>query len=316
MRRRTFLAVASVTALAGCSRLGSDGESEPSPEEDPIDEAYDAYDGDPELDVEDVSGLGALVETADRYDSLSFDDGWQEQFTAYEDGYERRIEDDLPDVSLRVTWAADDLYGVAMDLFMQEQYGFEPEAAHLRTWLRFPEEWEFHEDGLGGTKLPGFASRFNRRGEADQGGWGGREADGTNGWSARLFNCRPDRHPEGAGPISLGTQIYHADAANEHGDHPRWSDPLETGTWHQLDQFVEVNEAGEPDGTFLGWVDGELSIAVDDLYMRDPGYEDIAVESLWFMCYFGGDWGSPVDQHVDFDDLQLWLWLERPDITL
>ena len=314
MRRRTFLAAASVTALAGCSGPGSDGESEPSPEEADSDD--DAYDADPELTYEDVPGLDELVDTADQYDYLPFDDGWDEQFTVFYDDYDQRIEDDHSDVAFRVTWPADDLYGVTMDLFMEELYGFEPEAAHLRTWVRFPEGWEFHEDGLGGTKLPGFASRFNGLDEADQGGWGGRAADGTNGWSARMFNCRPDRHPEGAGPIALGTQIYHADAASEYGDHPRWSDPLEAGAWHQLDQFVEVNEAGEPDGTFLGWVDGELSIAIDDLYMRDPGYEDIAVESLWFVCYFGGDWGSPVDQHVDFDDLQLWLWPERPNVTL
>lgn len=288
MRRRALLAAVAGTTLAGC------------------------FTDDP--DYGEVDDVDDLLETADQYNTVSFDEDWERWFTNIFEGSDTTTYTGRSDVPFRVYWPEGEYYGMTMDHFMEEHYGFEPEAAHLRTWMRFPDEWEFDPDGLGGTKLPGFASRFNGN-DTEQGGYGGREVDGTNGWSARMFNCRPDRHPEGAGPVALGTQIYHAEADREYGDHPRWDVPLETDTWHRIDQYVEVNAPGESDGAYLAWVDGERAIGVDELYMRDEGYEDIKIESLWFNCYFGGDWGAPVDQHMDFDDLQLWLWSERPSVT-
>ncbi|MCU4975364.1 hypothetical protein OB955_21925 [Halobacteria archaeon AArc-m2/3/4] len=94
-----------------------------------------------------------------------------------------------------------------------------------------------------------------------------------------------------------------------------WREPLDTGRWHQIDQFVACNTPGKADGVFRGWVDGELALEIDDLYMRDSGYEDlIGIQTLWLIFYFGGDYGSPVDQHALFDDFQLWLWQDRANI--
>ncbi|WP_242695508.1 polysaccharide lyase [Halomontanus rarus] len=329
MQRRVFLAsVAGTTVLAGCSNgaVGpdeeeaadeidagerEDNETGPGPDYSEINES----ETDPDPDYGEVNGAEELLQTADQYDSISFEGNWAHLFRYVYEGSDTTTNTNWPNVPFRVRWPEGEYYGTTMDYFFKDHYDSEPEAGYVRTWMQFPDGWEFHSDGLGGTKLPGFASRFNGREEGERAGWGGRASDGTNGWSARMFNCRPDRHPEHAGPIALGSQIYHANAASEYGDHPRWSVPLETKTWHRIDQYVEVNTPGKPDGSYLGWVDGELAIGVDDLYMREKGYEDIKIESLWFNCYFGGDWKSPIEQHMHFDNLQLWLWDERPGVT-
>ncbi|ELY45803.1 polysaccharide lyase [Natronorubrum tibetense] len=318
----------------------------------------------------DDSESGHDLETASDHTAISFDGNWEQWFTNTEGTNTSVTSDsDRSDAVLRVDWPTGEYYGATMEYLMDENHGYQPDSGHVRGatmeylmdenhgyqpdsghvryWVYFPDDWEFHSDGLGGTKLPGFAGTY-QTGDHDigPGGYGGRPSDGTNGWSSRLFNCRPDR-ADGNGPIGLGSQVYHAGNGGEHGAHPTWDAALERGTWHQIDQYVEMNTPGREDGVYRGWVDGDLAVEMERLYFRDegvemntPGREDgvyrgwvdgdlavemerlyfrdegygdlIGIQALWCNCYFGGDWGSPVDQHMLFDDLELWLWEERP----
>ncbi|WP_244879984.1 polysaccharide lyase [Natronorubrum tibetense] len=263
------------------------------------------------------SDPAAYLESADDYNHVSFDGNWEQWFTNTHGGYVSTTTNHSRGGSaLRIDWPTGEYYGATMEYLMDENHGYQPDSGHVRYWVYFPDDWEFHSDGLGGTKLPGFAGTY-QTGDHDigPGGYGGRPSDGTNGWSSRLFNCRPDR-AGGRGPIGLGSQVYHAGDGGEHGAHPTWDAALETGTWHRIDQYVEMNTPGREDGVYRGWVDGDLAVEMEGLYFRDEGYGDlIGIQTLWAMFYFGGDWGSPVDQHMLFDDLEIWLWNDRPDLS-
>ena len=231
-----------------------------------------------------------------------FGDGWRERWT--QDGaHGVETEDTDRDQALRVEYTEESFYGTSLHNRFGERILIEPEAAHARYWIRHPEDWTFHADG--GTKLPGFAGVY--QGTPQEGGFGGRSSDGTNGWSARMFNR------ESNGEIGLGTQIYHADARGDYGDHPTWRGTLDRGEWHAIDQYLQLNTPGEADGVYRGWIDGVPAIEETRLRFRDAGHEEIRIESFWINFYYGGGWGSPVDQHVHMTDVQLWAWDRLPD---
>lgn len=197
---------------------------------------------------------------------------------------------------LRVGIPEGNHYGASMQIRMAETFGKEPEEATARYWLYVPEGFAFHEE-YGGGKLPGFTGRY---GEA---GWGGRRADGTNGWSARM-GFEPPRE-EGDEEVCLSFYTYHADMGRW-GDIDRWETGVNKGEWRQIDQYVRMNTPGERDGVLRGWVNGKLVFERDDLLFREAGYEHLRIEELYFNIYYGGSWSSPVDTAFYFRDLKIW----------
>ncbi len=191
-------------------------------------------------------------------------------------------------------------YGASMRVLMADTFGEEPEEATARYWLYVPHDFAFHER-YGGGKLPGFTGRY---GEA---GWGGRRADGTNGWSARMGFERPRNGEDVA--VGLSFYTYHADMGRW-GDIDRWKTGMRKGEWRQIDQYVRMNTPGEHDGVLRGWVDGELAFERDDLLFREAGHDHLRIQELYFNIYYGGSWSSPVDTAFYFRDLKIWPDLE------
>lgn len=241
---------------------------------------------------------------ADDYSAMQFHKGWKRWISG--SGNVRRLSRTDRDGSvLEVTYEGRGFRGGTMFTYMDDHHGYEPDAAHARSWVYFPADWEFHSNG-GGTKLPGFAGTYGRA------GWGGRESDGTNGWSARMY-VADSGGPRDSGPIRVGSQIYHADDTGQHGDHSVWETTFERGTWHQIDQYVAMNTPGEPDGVYRGWIDGELGLDRDDLLFRAAGYgEEIAIQMFRMSFYYGGTWGSPKAQKLYYDDVEFWAWESVP----
>ncbi len=188
-------------------------------------------------------------------------------------------------------------YGASMHAPMAALMDDEPEEATARYWIYVPEHFAFPQ-GAGGGKLPGFAGRY---GEA---GWGGRRADGTNGWSARM-GFEPPRRFDLEGRMALSFYTYHADMGRW-GAIDGWSEALGAGEWRQIDQYVRMNTPGEHDGVQRGWVDGELVFEREDRMFRAEGHDDVLVEEFWFNIYYGGSWTSPVDTALYFRDLKIW----------
>lgn len=196
---------------------------------------------------------------------------------------------------LRVTIPEGDHFGTSLR-FRFESIGVpEPLRLSARYLVYFPGDFVVRDPG---GKLPGPAGTYGR------GGWGGRPSNGRNGWSARgLFT----RSGDPTRPVQLAYYAYHADMDGRFGDIFAWdrgsAGKLTLGSWHEIEQSIELNTPGENDGVLRGWVDGELAFERTDVRFRD--IDDLRVQEFWFNVYYGGTAPSPVDNRIYFDELSL-----------
>jgi hypothetical protein len=172
------------------------------------------------------------------------------------------------------------------------------EEAYLRYYVKFGEGFDF---GRGG-KTPGLMGWAPGK----QAGWGGRRADGTNGFSTRVCWHR-------GGAIVMYT--YHADQRTRFGDGfetrsgdgpARW----EPGRWYCMELHMKLNtpgaragERGRHDGLVELWQDGARIGRRDDVRFRDLA--TMKIDDLFVNAYFGGTWTSPKNQFVFYDNIVL-----------
>lgn len=173
----------------------------------------------------------------------------------------------------------------------------EPEAMYFRYYLRFGDSWNPTRSG---GKLPGFSGTYNR------GGWGGRKANGTNGWSARGTFFRWRDH---ASPLKdrrgIGSYVYHAGMPDTYGSTWGWNEGptgmLEKNRWYSVEQYVRMNTPGKNDGVLRAWIDGKLAFEKTDMRYRDV--PDLRIETLWMNVYHGGTTPTDTDLALYIDNL-------------
>lgn len=174
--------------------------------------------------------------------------------------------------------------------------GAEPEEAYFRYYLRLSDDW----DPKAGGKLPGFSGTYGRA------GWGGRPADGKNGWSARGSFFAASEFSSPMSPLrGIGSYIYHADKAGEYGDRLGWNvgptGMLGKNRWYSVEQYVKLNRPGESDGIIRAWIDGVLVFEKTGLRYRDV--PDLRIESVWMNVYHGGTTPAPRDLTLYIDNV-------------
>ncbi|NNF42654.1 MAG: hypothetical protein HKN62_06345 [Phycisphaerales bacterium] len=175
---------------------------------------------------------------------------------------------------------------VDLEMPLEIILGYEPDEIYFRYYLRFAEDWAPESSG----KLPGVAGTYGRA------GWGGRPANGRNGWSARA-HFRPSRQ----GKTDYGFYVYHADMTRQHGDAWSWGVPLERNRWYCIEQHVKLNTPGKNDGILQGWIDGVLSCDRRDVRLRDV--PELKIEKIWMDVYYGGSKVPPRDMHLYVDEV-------------
>ncbi|EMA04652.1 hypothetical protein C437_13935 [Haloarcula vallismortis ATCC 29715] len=198
------------------------------------------------------------------------------------------------DKSLSVKFAEGDHYGTDMRYRFSEEGYSEPETLYFRYYVYFPQDFEVVENG---GKLPGPVGTYGTA------GWGGRQSDGTNGWSARMsFTPGSD-----SDHVQVGWYCYHADMGTW-GSNWAWSKNeagnVLKGQWHQIVGEVKMNTPEENDGVLRGWVNGDFAFEKTDIRFRDT--TDLKIQDFWFDNYYGGSWASPSDNEVRFDSLRMW----------
>ncbi|MDR3013054.1 MAG: T9SS type A sorting domain-containing protein [Chitinispirillales bacterium] len=145
-------------------------------------------------------------------------------------------------------------------------------------------------DFVRGGKLPGLCG-----GECIT---GGREADGYNGWSARVMWRR-----EG-----LGEQYLYYTANQGFGEELLFDKVPPTkrfipGQWHSITTQVIMNTPGAADGMVRTWVDGELSLEQTGMVFRHT--DELNIDLFYISTFFGGSdpsWAPPTDTYITFDD--------------
>lgn len=183
--------------------------------------------------------------------------------------------------ALKVTVEKGKRLGLGMHYRFADHPAGEPEEAFFRYYLRFGDSW----NPTTGGKLPGLAGTYDRA------GWGGRRADGENGWSARgSFFPRLSKEPAFKDLRGIGSYVYHAGMDSEYGDTWGWnlgpSGALEKNRWYAIEQQVRLNTPGEADGILRAWIDGRLVFEKVDVRFRNV--PNLKIESAWMDVYHGG----------------------------
>lgn len=234
----------------------------------------------------------------DRFESASWASGWS---SVSKGSTTERMPKDwegaIDGSALKVTVPEGKTNGLNGNIRFGDKFGGEPEAMYFRYLLRFGNDWD---PSLSGGKLPGFAGTYNRA------GWGGRKANGENGWSARgaFFKWKPDpiREDNFRG---IGSYVYHAGMTGTYGSQWGWNlgrtGMLEKNRWYSIEQYVQLNNPGQHNGVLKAWVDGELVFERTDLRYRDVS--DLKIETLWMNVYHGGTTPAPHDMSLYIDNL-------------
>ena len=199
--------------------------------------------------------------------------------------------------ALRAVLAKGESTALNMLYKFKKQTGAEPEETYFRYYLRLGDEWN---QTVQGGKMPGISGTYGVA------GWGGRRADGTNGWSARgsfALSIPADNPLGGLHPI--GTYCYHGDQAGEYGDIWIWKTGyrgfLEKNRWYCIEQYLKLNTPGEKDGVLRAWVDGRPAFEKTDIRFRRVGR--LRMEQVWMNVYHSGTIPSPYDQHLFIDNV-------------
>lgn len=175
--------------------------------------------------------------------------------------------------------------------------GVEPDELYMRYYLRLGGDWDPSDVG----KLPGLAGTYGR------GGWGGRTADGFNGWSARGgFYSHVGEDTVLAQRRGVGFYLYHIDSRQGgYGELQGWNAGptglLEKNRWYCIEQYVRLNKPGEHDGVTRGWVDGQLAFERSNLLFRMT--PELHIETVWVDVYHGGKTPAPQRLTLYLDNL-------------
>ena len=199
---------------------------------------------------------------------------------------------------LRVSVPKGAHYGTSFGFNFAKQGLPEPEELYFRYAVRLGKTWT--TDGGGGGKLPGFGGTYGIA------GWGGKPANGTNGWSSRGLFSKPVSNPA-SGDTRVGFYVYHADMKGQYGSNFHFSGGplgadgnLKRDVWTQLELYVKLNTPKQNDGVLKAWADGTPVFDKSDLRFRDVS--TLKIERAWFDIYYGGSWTAPADMHIDFDN--------------
>lgn len=142
------------------------------------------------------------------------------------------------------------------------------EAAELRYTLRFSPGFDFVKGG----KLPGLCG-------GPENVSGGKRANGTNGFSARLM-WRKDGRGE--------AYVYHKNQAGDYGDSFAFPADFRFSTNEpvQVRLAVTMNTPGQRDGTLRVWINAQRMVERTDMEWRTVG--SFGVDSLYFETFHGG----------------------------
>jgi hypothetical protein len=158
--------------------------------------------------------------------------------------------------------------------------------ACLNYHLKLPDDFQFNKGG----KLPGL---FGGDGPA-----GGKDVDGTTGFSAR-FMWRTN----GAGEV----YAYIPGKPDNRGlsiDRGAWTFPR--GRWVAMQQEIVLNTPGQPDGHLRVWVDGALKLERQDVLFRTV--PELGFAGVMADIFYGGktvEWAAPADTVIRLTPFEL-----------
>ncbi len=121
---------------------------------------------------------------------------------------------------------------------------------------------------------------------------GGRDPDGTNGWTARLM-WRKDNNGE------VYAYLASTDGYGEQLGCGNWT--WQPGQWTKVQETVSLNTPGQANGYILVYINGVPALDATGLTFRTVS--SLQINGLYFSTFFGGSdptWATPQTQYTDF----------------
>lgn len=198
-------------------------------------------------------------------------------------------------------------YGTSIKYKFADRYeGYEPTSLAVKYKIKFARNCNSYNG-----KAPGFDGTY------DVAGWGGKPSNGENGWSARGSTTAKE---DGIVPSFY---VYDANLKRKYGKPYNWQldggsatleenhykdddDVLimEYDKWHNVTQYVKLNDVGKHNGILAAWVNGRNVLAKKEFQFRTV--DKLKLYSYWINFYHGGKDVSPKDCYIQMDDLVLW----------
>jgi hypothetical protein len=162
------------------------------------------------------------------------------------------------------------------------------ETAEMSYTLRFSKDFDFVKGG----KLPGLCG-------GPENVSGGRPANGTNGFSARLM-WRKDGRGE--------AYVYHKNQKGDYGDSFAFPTDFRfpTDTPVKVRLAVSMNTPGKRDGALRVWIDEKLLVERSDMEWRSV--DSFGVDGLYFETFHGGgdkSWAPTKPCWAEFGELRV-----------
>ncbi|MFP9193673.1 polysaccharide lyase [Natrialbaceae archaeon A-CW1-1] len=192
--------------------------------------------------------------------------------------------------ALRIDIPEGDHYGARMVFNTEDNWDSQCEELHARYWVYIPEDIDITQQ----LKLLLIGNRGSQ-------GWGGRKSDGTDGWSTRV--ALHDRRRSGYG---IEFYTYHADMANQYGDHNEWGCKIPRGEWSRIDFYVKMNTPGDHNGEILGLLNNTHLSGRSGLKFREEGYSEFSINEFELLVYHGGSSPSPKDNYIVINHVEIW----------
>jgi hypothetical protein len=123
---------------------------------------------------------------------------------------------------------------------------------------------------------------------------GGKDPDGYNGWSGRLAFKKDG---------GLAVYVYHAAKTRETWGENYWWNNAQfiPGKWHTLEIRYVMNTPGVANGRIQAWFDGQPALDTGEKFLF-TNTDALGINGLIVTTFFGGNWPSPKNQHVYFDN--------------
>jgi len=115
---------------------------------------------------------------------------------------------------------------------------------------------------------------------------------------------------------SIRCYIYHHDQTSIYGEGGIWnSAPIVPGEWTNITIRVVMNDVGQANGIYEGFVNGKLAFTKSNYRFRMSSA--VATHKIELHSFFGGDgqqYAAKRDEYIDFDQFYVFTYNENVDV--
>ncbi|NJO67964.1 MAG: hypothetical protein HC830_00615 [Bacteroidetes bacterium] len=109
---------------------------------------------------------------------------------------------------------------------------------------------------------------------------------------------------------TIQSYIYHHAQTSEYGEGGRWENSqIPVGEWFNITIRVVMNDLGQANGVFEGFINGKLAFSRNHYVFRQ--IPEMGIHKIQFHSFFGGSgsrYAAVQDEYIDWDDMAVFTY--------